>query len=158
MLIVEINGVPASTHIAARLFTDEGFAATAMGLQARTERLRPRGFAPAGIDIAEAADGGAIMANPTPRNAPEPKRDNNADMEHDRIRSSNDRDQQVEREGLGPPWHREPRGLAGEPQADVGTRRDRCGGDRERLVAALRVLGPTGHLHDKSARHSSTLE
>ena len=100
MLIVEINGVPASTHIAARLFTEEGFAATAMGLQARTERLRPRGFAPAGIHIAEAADGGAIMANPTQRNAPEPKREESADMEHDRIRSSNDRDQQAEREGL----------------------------------------------------------
>ena len=33
MLLVEINGVPASTHIAARLFIAEGFAATAMGLQ-----------------------------------------------------------------------------------------------------------------------------
>jgi len=100
MLLVEINGVPASTHIAARLFADEGFAATAMGLQARTERLRPRGYAPPGIHIAEASDGGAIMANPTHRNAPEPNRENNADMEHDRTRSSTTRDQQIEREGI----------------------------------------------------------
>jgi hypothetical protein len=39
------------------------------------------------------------MANTTQRNAPEPRRET-ADMEHDRIRSSNDRDQQMEREGL----------------------------------------------------------
>ena len=40
------------------------------------------------------------MANPTQRNAPEPNRERNADIEQDRIRSGNDRDQQVEREGL----------------------------------------------------------
>ena len=100
MLLVEINGAPASTHIAARLFTSEGFAATAMGLQARTDRLRPRGFASHGIDLAAAADGGRTMANPTQRNAPEPNRERNADVEHDRIRSANDRDQQLEREGI----------------------------------------------------------
>jgi ATP-dependent Lhr-like helicase len=44
MLIAEINGTPASTHAASRVFIEEGFAATAMGLQARTERLRPRGY------------------------------------------------------------------------------------------------------------------
>ena len=53
MLLAEINGVPAATHIAARLFIEEGFAATAMGLQARTERLRPRGFGADGIRIAD---------------------------------------------------------------------------------------------------------
>src|SRR5688572_8283950 len=35
MLIGEINGVPASAHPAARLFLEEGFSITAMGLQAR---------------------------------------------------------------------------------------------------------------------------
>jgi ATP-dependent Lhr-like helicase len=45
MLIAEINGQPAPAHPTARLFQEEGFAATAMGLQARTERLRPHGFA-----------------------------------------------------------------------------------------------------------------
>ena len=46
MLIAEINHAPAASHPAARLFIEEGFAPTAMGLQARTERLRPRGFEP----------------------------------------------------------------------------------------------------------------
>ncbi len=35
MLIEEINGAPATAHPAARLFVDEGFASTGMGLQAR---------------------------------------------------------------------------------------------------------------------------
>ena len=35
MLIEEINGMPATAHPSARLFIEEGFAATAMGLQAR---------------------------------------------------------------------------------------------------------------------------
>jgi ATP-dependent helicase Lhr and Lhr-like helicase len=35
MLIVEINGLAATTHPAARLFVEAGFGATAMGLQAR---------------------------------------------------------------------------------------------------------------------------
>jgi ATP-dependent helicase Lhr and Lhr-like helicase len=47
MLIAEINGTAASGHSTARIFIEEGFAATAMGLQARTERLRPRGYEPA---------------------------------------------------------------------------------------------------------------
>ena len=53
MLIAEINGVAATTHPAARVFIDQGFATTAMGLQARTERLRPRGFhvEPAGAEL-----------------------------------------------------------------------------------------------------------
>jgi hypothetical protein len=96
MLLTEINGVPATTHIAARLFFEAGFASTAMGLQARTERLRPRGFAPTGIDIATAEEGGSLMTdtNRTPR------RNEDSDMERERIRSANDRDQALEREGI----------------------------------------------------------
>ncbi len=44
MLIGEINGTSASTHPAARLFLEEGFATTSMGLQVRTDRIRPRGL------------------------------------------------------------------------------------------------------------------
>jgi ATP-dependent Lhr-like helicase len=44
MLIADINGTPAVAHPAARFFIDEGFAATAMGLQARTAQVAPRGF------------------------------------------------------------------------------------------------------------------
>ena len=51
MLIAEINGAPAATHPAAGLLVDEGFAATAMGLQARTERLRPRGYGEADREL-----------------------------------------------------------------------------------------------------------
>ena len=38
MLITEINGAPAPTHPAARLFIETGFLATAMGLQAKPPR------------------------------------------------------------------------------------------------------------------------
>ncbi|HXH25759.1 MAG TPA: hypothetical protein VNI78_10950, partial [Vicinamibacterales bacterium] len=48
MLIADINGAPAVAHPAARLFVEAGFAATAMGLQARTEQVTPRGFVAAG--------------------------------------------------------------------------------------------------------------
>ena len=40
MLIAEVNGEAASTHPAARLFIEEGFSATAMGLQARIAHRR----------------------------------------------------------------------------------------------------------------------
>jgi ATP-dependent Lhr-like helicase len=40
MLIAEINGEPAATVALAGAFVDEGFVATAMGLQAKPERLR----------------------------------------------------------------------------------------------------------------------
>jgi ATP-dependent Lhr-like helicase len=43
MLISEINGELATSHPAARLFVAEGFVVSAMGLQARTERIRPHG-------------------------------------------------------------------------------------------------------------------
>ena len=101
MLIAEINGAPATAHPAARLFIEEGFAATAMGIQARTEALRPRGY---GIPIAAPAGGGTHMAEPrssseTLENTrPRPNEDSAA--EHDRIRSTNDQDQEMEREGL----------------------------------------------------------
>jgi hypothetical protein len=98
MLIAEINGVPATTHIAARLFIEEGFAATAMGLQVRTERLRPRGYP--GTELADAQSEGDLMANRTDESPARPARGENRDMEHDRVRSSNDRDQQLEREGV----------------------------------------------------------
>jgi ATP-dependent Lhr-like helicase len=65
MLISEINGISASAHPAARLFIEEGFAATAMGIQARTDKLRPRGYGsldPSGIGIAATSGGGARMA------------------------------------------------------------------------------------------------
>ncbi len=64
---------------------------------------------------------------------------------------------QVEGEGLGPARYAEPCGLAGQPQADVRTRRHRGRRHRERLVAALGVVGPARHLHDQSARHAPTL-
>ena len=65
MLIAEINGAPAHAHPAARLFIEEGFAATAMGIQARTDKLRPRGYGsldPTGIGIAATSAGGGRMA------------------------------------------------------------------------------------------------
>ncbi len=43
MLIAEINGDTATAHPAARLFIEEGFAPTAMGLQARISKNFPVG-------------------------------------------------------------------------------------------------------------------
>ncbi len=109
MLIAEINGVPAPTHPAARLFIEEGFAATAMGLQARTERLRPRGYGsldPTGIGIAATDPGGRFMAEQRRHKSEEtlentrPRANEDSDLEHSRVRSSNDSDQEMEREGL----------------------------------------------------------
>ena len=109
MLIAEINGVPAPAHPAARLFIEEGFAATAMGLQARTERLRPRGYGsldPTGIGIAATDHGGGFMAEQRPKMSEEtlentcPRANEDSDLEHSRVRSSNDADQEMEREGL----------------------------------------------------------
>jgi ATP-dependent Lhr-like helicase len=110
MLIGEINGEPAQTHAAARIFVQEGFVATAMGLQARTERLKPRGYGSldaAGIGIAATQFGGDQMAeqnrienDPTLLGNSRPRQSETSDTEHDRIRSSNDRDQALEREGV----------------------------------------------------------
>jgi hypothetical protein len=90
MLVAEINGVPAPTHPAARLFIEEGFATTAMGLQARIQH---------GTLIAGNRRGGKFMADTT-RETPQPRGNETSETEHDRIRSSNDRDQSAEREGL----------------------------------------------------------
>ena len=109
MLIAEINGVPAPTHPAARLFIEEGFAATAMGLQARTERLRPRGYGsldPTGIGIAVTDHGGGIMTEQRRNTSEEtlentrPRPNEDSELEHNRVRSTNDRDQEMEREGI----------------------------------------------------------
>ena len=113
MLIAEINGMPATSHSASRLFVEEGFAATAMGIQARTDKLRPRGYgAPedaatplrGGIEVAAIGGGGIGMAEP--RNSSEtlentrPRHNEDSETEHDRIRSTNDQDQEIERQGL----------------------------------------------------------
>jgi ATP-dependent Lhr-like helicase len=109
MLIAEINGMPATAHHAARLFVAEGFAATAMGIQARTDRLRPRGYGsldPSGIGIAAASGGGERMAQQRRNSSEEtlentrPRANEDSDIEHDRVRSSNDQDQQMERQGV----------------------------------------------------------
>jgi ATP-dependent Lhr-like helicase len=60
MLITDINGTPATAHPAARIFTAEGFAVSALGLQARTERLRPRGY-----EARVTETGGSVFAEPT---------------------------------------------------------------------------------------------
>jgi ATP-dependent Lhr-like helicase len=107
MLIADINGAAATSHPAMRVFIEEGFAATAMGLQARTERLRPRGYGsldPTGIGIAAATAGGGHMAEQpyAPGETLEntrPRTHEDSEVEHDRIRTSNDRDQELEREG-----------------------------------------------------------
>jgi hypothetical protein len=109
MLIAEINGAPATTHPAARLFIEEGFAATAMGIQARTDKLRPRGYGSldaTGIGIAAASAGGGRMAEQRRNTSEEtlentrPRANESSETEHDRVRSSNDQDQQIESEGL----------------------------------------------------------
>ena len=56
---------------------------------------------------------------------------------------------EVEVELLGPTRYAEPRGLAGQPQRDLGAGRGRGGGDGEALVAALGVLGAAGDLDDE---------
>jgi hypothetical protein len=106
MLIAEINGTPATAHPAARLFIEEGFAATAMGVQARTDRLRPRGYGsldPSGIGIAATMGGGGSMAESRRSSSTfentRPRSNENSELEHDRVRSSNDQDQEL-REGI----------------------------------------------------------
>ena len=84
MLISEINGEAATAHAAARLFIEQGFAASAMGLQARV----------AGIRVAAGARGGL-----------KPMADENVDIqssedEREVIRNQNDLDQDLEREGI----------------------------------------------------------
>jgi ATP-dependent Lhr-like helicase len=89
MLIADINGVAAASHPAARLFIEEGFAATAMGLQARI-----------GTSIAATVRGGQLMAEPRKDHPIDTPRGGDADdVEREEIRSSNDRDQAAERDG-----------------------------------------------------------
>jgi ATP-dependent Lhr-like helicase len=109
MLLAEINGEPAVAHAASRVFIQEGFVPTAMGLQAR---LRPgagflrsgaRGLGPdRGISIAALRHGGTFMAEPRRTDdelVDNPTADETRESEQERIRSSNDRDQARERAG-----------------------------------------------------------
>jgi ATP-dependent Lhr-like helicase len=89
LLITEINGSPAATHSTAHLFVREGFATTAMGLQAR---IVP------GTGFADRSRGGRSMAD-RPRSTPDGAGETR-DTEHDAIRQSNDRDQAAERQGV----------------------------------------------------------
>jgi ATP-dependent Lhr-like helicase len=92
MLITEINGGEATAHPASRMFIDEGFAVTALGLQARTDRLRPRGYEArsqaGGISIAgEAAVGGHRMAEKRWLGEVEPSReDESSEIERDQMK------------------------------------------------------------------------
>jgi ATP-dependent Lhr-like helicase len=88
MLIGEINGAAATAHPAARLFIEEGFAATGMGLQTRLH----------GTAIAGIRRGGTSMAD-NQRGPNQPRRSESSETGHDRVRSSNDRDE-LEREGM----------------------------------------------------------
>jgi len=130
MLIGEINGVPAVTHPAARLFIEEGFAATALGLQARTERLRPRGYGsldPTGIGIAAANAGGLSMAELRSNVSEEtventrPRANEDSETERERVRASNDQDQEREDEGFESSHTRAyDDAVRGEDMGDVG--------------------------------------
>jgi hypothetical protein len=90
MLLAEINGEAATAHPAARLFIEEGFAATAMGLQARVSRPP----ASAGIRVAGSNPGGHRPMADTTRTP------GTREEEQERVRSSNDEDQALEREGI----------------------------------------------------------
>ncbi len=58
LLISAINAHPATQHPAAPVFVEAGFARTAMGLQLRTERIRPTGYR--GVQEIEAATGTSV--------------------------------------------------------------------------------------------------
>jgi ATP-dependent Lhr-like helicase len=103
MLIAEINGEPAIAHPASRGFIQQGFVATAMGLQARV-RHGPMGMKASadGIRIAATRRGGTSMAEPRRTDSElvdNARPDETRETEHDRVRSSNDRDQAIERAG-----------------------------------------------------------
>jgi hypothetical protein len=102
MLLAEINGEPAVAHSASRVFIQEGFIATAMGLQARV-RPGPMGVAPShgGIRIAASRRGGIPMAEPRSDDEliDNPDFEETRETEHERIRATNDRDQAMERAG-----------------------------------------------------------
>jgi ATP-dependent Lhr-like helicase len=89
ILIAEINGDAATAHPAARLFLKNGFAATAMGLQSRALHTSISGIRVAG----SRPEGRAFVADPNNQR-------NNVDHEQERVRSSNDRHREPEREGI----------------------------------------------------------
>ncbi|HZJ30923.1 MAG TPA: DEAD/DEAH box helicase [Vicinamibacterales bacterium] len=100
MLIAEINGTPAAAHPDAQVFVHEGFATTAMGLQARIVPHYGRAEASeitAGTGIAGRRHGGLLMADARRRSD---STGDTLESEHDAIRSSNDHDQEAEREGF----------------------------------------------------------
>jgi hypothetical protein len=97
MLVADINGEAATAHAAARLFAEEGFVPTALGLQSRP--------VPGGTGIAAPGGGGDLMAEQDRKDegsAPgtRPRAGEDDAGEHDRVRSSNDRDQRLERDGV----------------------------------------------------------
>jgi ATP-dependent Lhr-like helicase len=94
LLIGEINGTAAIAHPAARLFIDAGFAATALGLQARVG-TRIAGLRGGGDSMAEPRDDQDLMDETA-----QPRDRENSDVEHERVRASNDFDQELEREGI----------------------------------------------------------
>jgi hypothetical protein len=61
MLLAEIDGSPATSHVAASLFVEAGFSVTAMGLQRRP------------------VPGRSVHANPEPEPEPEPNPEPNSE-------------------------------------------------------------------------------
>ena len=97
MLIAEVNSAPATAHPAARLFIEQGFLPTAMGLQARVP-AGPRARVPfhlgiGGTGIAEIWDGGMAMPNQDPKRVPEQPA-----SESDKRATSSTEREQIERE------------------------------------------------------------
>ena len=123
MLLAEINGEAAVRHPASRVFVEQGFTPTAMGLQARLPfgyaqgtRSDGRGVGPragghgpaGGIGIAGVRTGGIPMAE-QPRGddlVDNPPSDETSETEQDRGRSSNEHDQAMERAGESAPHNR----------------------------------------------------
>ena len=105
MLIAEINGVPATAHPSARLFLEQGFAATAMGLQARVAPgLRAHGWRYSMTDnTRDDQRRDTSTNNPSAAQGASADRQERAgttsETERESVRSSNDRDQAMEREG-----------------------------------------------------------
>ena len=140
MLISEINGELATSHPAARLFVEEGFVVSAMGLQARTERIKPHGLLdPTGIGIAAAPSGGHEMTDqnrfendPTLIGNSKPRGKENLESEQERMRGSVDRDRQVEQEDVESEYNRgSDEAVRGGPTDDVDPDSPDWDGDRD---------------------------
>jgi ATP-dependent Lhr-like helicase len=109
MLIGDINDMPATAHPAARVFIEEGFIPTAMGLQARITRITgspygrsaPQPHAGDGTGIAESWAGGVAMPDNTPNRVPD---DETRGVERENVPPPNDLNQ--EREGTKSKRHR----------------------------------------------------